>query len=313
MKFVRATKRGFAWATKNPDKAAAQFVKRYPDQDAKLVATIWKRESKLHGTLRNEVAKYQALANFLLGAEDARQEARRPHSRDQRVPREVALRTTALIWADEFGDVRAVDAGLYLPVGGLVEAGQIHVDNEHRLARLRTLIASRPVEAILRHRTPRAATREELARVHTSAHIDAMWAGAPDAGDGLSPLDPNAFSRAALGAGAAILAVEEVMTGSADNAFALVRHAGHHAVSEHGGGFCVFNNVAIAARAAQADHGVNRLAIVDIDVHHGNGTEAIFYEDPCVLTISLHQEGLFPPDTGSTASTGSAAGVGRET
>lgn len=192
-----------------------------------------------------------------------------------------------------------------------MEAGETHVDNERRLARLRRLIASVPAEGRLRHREPRPATDDELLRVHSVEHVEAMRAGARDAGDGLSPLDDDAFSRAALGAGAAVLAVEEVVTGRADNAFALVRHAGHHAEAGNGGGFCVFNNVAVAARAARAHHGLERVAVVDIDVHHGNGTEAIFYDDPSVLTVSLHQEGLFPPDTGSTASTGAGAGVGR--
>jgi acetoin utilization deacetylase AcuC-like enzyme len=193
----------------------------------------------------------------------------------------------------------------------LVEAGETHVDNERRLARLRRLVASLPVENRLRHRTPRAATDHELGRVHSSKHIHAMRAGATDAGDGLSPLDRDAFDRAVLGAGAAVVAVEEVVSGDADNAFALVRHAGHHAVFERGGGFCVFNNVAVAARAGQADHELERVAIVDIDVHHGNGTEAIFYDDRSVLTISLHQDRLYPPDTGSTSTAGSGDALGR--
>jgi acetoin utilization deacetylase AcuC-like enzyme len=191
-----------------------------------------------------------------------------------------------------------------------VQGGEPHVDNERRLARLRRLIADVPVERALVHREPRAATEAELCRVHTSEHVARIGDGADDAGDGLSPLPPGAFAQAALGAGAGLVGVEEVLAGRVDNAFALVRRAGHHALPERGGGFCVFNNVAVAARAAQQEHGLERVAIVDLDVHHGNGTEAVFAADPGVLTISLHQERLYPPDTGGVEDVGIGTAAG---
>jgi acetoin utilization deacetylase AcuC-like enzyme len=109
-----------------------------------------------------------------------------------------------------------------------------------------------------------------------------------------------------LAAGGLLAAVAAVLDGGLDNAFALLRPPGHHAEREAAMGFCLFNNVAVAARWAQREHGLGRVAIVDWDVHHGNGTEEIFRDDPSVLTISLHQDGLYPADTGGLDSGGRA-------
>jgi acetoin utilization deacetylase AcuC-like enzyme len=97
--------------------------------------------------------------------------------------------------------------------------------------------------------------------------------------------------------------VERVLSGEAERAYALGRRSGHHASRETGYGFCIFNNVAVAAAAAQRA-GVERIAIVDIDAHHGNGTESIFYEDPSVLTVSLHEDRMFPLETGGADARG---------
>jgi acetoin utilization deacetylase AcuC-like enzyme len=97
-----------------------------------------------------------------------------------------------------------------------------------------------------------------------------------------------------------------VLAGDIDNAYALVRPPGHHALAELGMGGCIFGNTALAALHAQAAHGVERIAIVDWDAHHGNGTQAAFWDDPSVLTISLHQAGCFPPDSGAVDELGGA-------
>ena len=121
--------------------------------------------------------------------------------------------------------------------------------------------------------------------------------------DADTSMSPGTFEAALRGAGGAILAVDAVMSGEARNAFVASRPPGHHAEPKRAMGFCFFNNVAIAARHAQAAHGADRVAIVDFDVHHGNGTQAIFWADPSVLYCSTHEMPLYP-GTGAAGETG---------
>jgi acetoin utilization deacetylase AcuC-like enzyme len=106
------------------------------------------------------------------------------------------------------------------------------------------------------------------------------------------------------------VAFDAVISGKAPNAYALVRPPGHHAIADLGMGFCLFANAAVPIMHARAMHGVGRIAVVDWDVHHGNGTQAAFYGDPDVLTISLHQDNLFPPNSGALDENGEGAGKG---
>jgi acetoin utilization deacetylase AcuC-like enzyme len=126
----------------------------------------------------------------------------------------------------------------------------------------------------------------------------------------LTPFGRGSFEIALFSAGGAIAAVDAVVKGDVSNAYALVRPPGHHATSDMGMGFCLFGNVAVAIRHAQAAHDLKRIAAVDWDVHHANGTQAIFYDDARVLTISLHQDNLFPPDSGSCEENGEGNGKG---
>jgi acetoin utilization deacetylase AcuC-like enzyme len=125
-----------------------------------------------------------------------------------------------------------------------------------------------------------------------------------------TPFGRGSYEIALLAAGGAIAAVDAVVEGRVDNAYALVRPPGHHALADTGLGFCIFANVAVAVRDAQARHGIERIAIVDWDVHHGNGTQAAFWDDPSVLAVSIHQDGGYPPDSGGVHERGGAAAEG---
>ncbi len=178
------------------------------------------------------------------------------------------------------------------------EMGANHPERPERLTAIEDqLIASGLGQHLARHEAP-LASDEQLARVHPMEYVRAIRDAAPE--EGSVHLDPdtamNPYSlRAALrAAGAAVLATDLVMRGEADSAFCSVRPPGHHACRARPMGFCIFNNVAVAARHARHAHGVERVAIVDFDVHHGNGTEEIFQNDPQVLMASTFQHPFYP-------------------
>lgn len=160
---------------------------------------------------------------------------------------------------------------------------------------------------------PRAATAEELGYFHERAYIDKIRelsdAGGGEAGEA-ARFGPGGFEIASLAAGGAIVAMDAVLGGRVDNAYALVRPCGHHAEANRGRGFCIFNNIVVAIEHARKHRGVGRVAVIDWDVHHGNGIEDAFYDDPNVLTISLHQERYYPPERGASDEYGAGAGAG---
>jgi acetoin utilization deacetylase AcuC-like enzyme len=159
----------------------------------------------------------------------------------------------------------------------------------------------------------RPATEAEVLRLHTPAYLERLRAESAaqggDAGE-LTPFGRGSYEVAMLAAGGCIEAVDATLDERVDNAYALVRPPGHHAEADQGKGFCILGNTAIAALHARAARGLDRVAIVDWDVHHGNGTETAFYEDPQVLAISLHQEELYPLGRGGVGDVGAGVGEG---
>ncbi len=179
--------------------------------------------------------------------------------------------------------------------------------------RIKSLVDVSGLGAHLDIRTAPPVTEQDLLRVHTQEYLDRFRAGSDAAGGDmgdLAPYGPGSFEIAQLAAGLAMAAFESVLTGRHGNAFSLSRPCGHHATRDRGAGFCMFNNIAVAIEAMKARHQLGRVAVIDWDVHHGNGTQAIFYDRPDVLTISLHQENCFPPGYSGAPDRGEGAGLG---
>jgi acetoin utilization deacetylase AcuC-like enzyme len=154
---------------------------------------------------------------------------------------------------------------------------------------------------------PRAATRAELEYFHTARYIDEVARLSSGAGGSIgdsATIGHGSYEIALLSAGGCLAAIDAVVAGRVRNAYALVRPPGHHAEPDRGRGYCVFGNAVLAVRHAQRVHRIGRIAVVDWDVHHGNGTESAFLDDPSVLTISVHQDRCYPLDSGQLEVTG---------
>jgi len=182
------------------------------------------------------------------------------------------------------------------------EMGSWHPECPQRLQAIEDqLIASR-IDAFLERRDAPAAALAQIERVHTGGAIGLVRDNSPPSGaeaayyplDGDTSLNPHSWQAALHAAGAAVAATDAVLAGEIDNAFCSVRPPGHHARPSMPMGFCLFNNVAIAARHALDVHGLERVAIVDFDVHHGNGTDEAFAADPRVLMVSFFQHPFYP-------------------
>ena len=190
--------------------------------------------------------------------------------------------------------------------------GDYHPESHHRLEVVYRMLEDEDMQDTFRVLSPRPATREELQLNHSSNYIDQV---ASTAGRSFCSLDPDtttspkSWEAARMAAGGVLVAVDRVMEGEIENAFALVRPPGHHAESNKGMGFCIFNNIAIAAHYARQKHLLERILIIDWDLHHGNGTQNAFYEDPQVLYFSTHQYPYYP-GSGSVDEDGQGKGKG---
>ncbi|MBL6749122.1 MAG: class II histone deacetylase [Nevskia sp.] len=204
---------------------------------------------------------------------------------------------------------------LYFPIGDWVQppSGSYGADTPESKRRILGLVTASGLAKKLAMAEAEPATIEDLLRVHTRDYIDrfkaASEAGGGDLGQ-LAPFSRGGFDIARISAGLAKAAVDDVVAGRLANAYALCRPGGHHCLPDLPMGFCLLANVAIAVEAARARHGAMRVAVVDWDVHHGNGTQAIYYRRADTLTISIHQEHCFPPGYSGAADRGEGQGLG---
>jgi acetoin utilization deacetylase AcuC-like enzyme len=203
------------------------------------------------------------------------------------------------------------------PVGGkeFIEPVR-HPENVEGKRRIKNLLDISGLTDKLQAVLPRAATAQELLAVHGADYVARIKLLSDNHGGeaasrfASTPIGPGGYEIACLSAGGAIAAVDAVIKGTVQNAYALVRPPGHHALPDEAMGFCLFANASIAGRYALDVGGLERIAYVDFDVHHGNGTQQIFYNEPRALTISIHQDNSFPPDSGAVEENGEAAGQG---
>jgi acetoin utilization deacetylase AcuC-like enzyme len=187
-----------------------------------------------------------------------------------------------------------------------------HVERAERLMAIHQALDSSGLNDTLMHLTARAATDAELQAAHQRDYLETIQHYIDQGGGYIDPdtyMNNESWEAATFAAGGLMRAVEAVMQGECDNAFALIRPPGHHATANRAMGFCIVNNVAVAARYALNTLGLERVAIIDYDVHHGNGTQDIFYEDPQVLFCSTHASPYYP-GTGLLDEMGSGEGAG---
>jgi acetoin utilization deacetylase AcuC-like enzyme len=219
---------------------------------------------------------------------------------------------TGFVWDERFMWHHTGAFAGVVPYGFPVEPYE-HAENPDTKRRFKNLLDASGLTRSLILIDARPATTAELLRFHTPAHIERM-AATGDAllvdGGAFTPMGRGSYEIALLAAGGVIEAVDAVLAGRVANAYALVRPPGHHAMPDLAMGFCLFGNGAIAGLHALAVHGLERIAYVDWDVHHGNGTQAAFFSDPRALTISVHQDRNFPHNSGGFDEIGTGAGRG---
>lgn len=176
--------------------------------------------------------------------------------------------------------------------------GEHHPESPERLAAINDRLIAAGLDMYLSFHDAPLATVDQLSRAHPREHVEEILASVPESGirhlDPDTAMSPGTMKAALRSAGAGVLATDLVLSGEVENAFCAIRPPGHHAEAAKAMGFCFFNNVAVAARHALEEHGLKRIAVVDFDVHHGNGTEDIFKDDPRVLMVSIFQHPFYP-------------------
>jgi acetoin utilization deacetylase AcuC-like enzyme len=203
-------------------------------------------------------------------------------------------------------------------IGSFETSPEGHPSSTGITRRIKEFLDGSGLTAMMHPIPARAASEDELAVYHTREYIAGIRAhveGGPMQGawgeiESDTPLSPGSFDAATYAAGGSISGVQAIMQGEVRNAYALLRPPGHHAMSNRAMGFCIFNNAVVAAHYARTASGLERMMIVDWDVHHGNGTQDAFYADPGVLFVSLHQHNWYPRLSGELEQVGSGAGAG---
>jgi acetoin utilization deacetylase AcuC-like enzyme len=227
--------------------------------------------------------------------------------------------STALIFDERYlGHDTGAEATVQMRSGSFSLDPEPHPSSLYITRRIKQFLDGSGLTGMMQPVAARPATEDELAVYHTREYIAGVKAhveGGPMAGawgeiESDSALSPGSYEAAIYAAGGAMNAVQAVMEGRVRHAYALLRPPGHHATSNRSMGFCIFNNVVIAAHYARKTFGLERILIVDWDVHHGNGTQDAFYTDPGVLFISLHQHNWYPKLAGELEQVGSGAGAG---
>ena len=208
------------------------------------------------------------------------------------------------------------EQALFLPVGGYVQPPSAtgFAESPETKRRFKNLLEVAGIWPQLNLRSAEPSGRADLLRVHTTAYLDRLQAMS-DAGGGnipphFAPFGQGSYEIACLSSGLVSQAVEDVVTGAVSRAYALSRPPGHHCLPDASMGFCLLANIPVALESVRAKHGPLRVAVLDWDVHHGNGTQSIFYDRADTLTISLHQENCFPPGYGGADDRGQGAGIG---
>src|SRR5579885_2792361 len=239
--------------------------------------------------------------------------------RAERTPGTMPVYSTGLVFDERFlhHDTGA-EATVVTRNGSFQIDPEAHPSSTQITRRIKQFLDGAGLSARMRPIAARAATDEELQAYHTRAYIEGVRAhvhGGPTSGEWGeiekdTPLSPGSFEAALYAAGGALEATRAVLESEVSNAYALLRPPGHHALSNRCMGYCVFNNAVLAAHSACKNFGLERIMIIDWDVHHGNGTQDAFYADPGVLFVSLHQHNWYPKLSGELEQVGSGAGAG---
>jgi acetoin utilization deacetylase AcuC-like enzyme len=231
----------------------------------------------------------------------------------------IPIRSTGFVYDERFlGHDTGMEATVTMRDGSFTLAPEPHPSSVFITQRIKQFLDGSGLTAQMKPIPARAASEDELTVYHTQEYINGIHAitnGGPLKGDWGeaeldTPLSEGSFEAALYAAGGAINIATAVMRGDVQNAYALLRPPGHHAMKRTAMGFCIFGNVVVATHAVRKAFGLDRIMIVDWDVHHGNGTQDAFYEDPGVLFLSLHQHNWYPRLSGELEQVGSGSGTG---